>query len=211
VTLRPDGVCRPGNRARHARAPAPERPVPPGLPSAAPVARSMGAEVGGCLPSCRQSGICRRRGIDPDRSMPAEWSGRAAQLPAPVIDARMAGLRRSDRLRMDATAVPVPAPGTGAVRKDRPRGGLRDPHGRGGSASPIAVFRHAPGRGGAVARASPKGLAGGTLLVGGHTGCDVPADPERPRSPGPRPSAGPAGGAASSGSARTGPRRPATR
>ena len=45
-------------------------------------------------------------------------SGRAAQLLAPVIDAMMTELRRSDRLQMDETTVPVLAPGTGAVRKD---------------------------------------------------------------------------------------------
>lgn len=36
---------------------------------------------------------------DLDRTMLAEWSGRAAQLLAPVIDAMMTELRRSDRLQ----------------------------------------------------------------------------------------------------------------
>ncbi|ETD86992.1 hypothetical protein U713_17695 [Rhodobacter capsulatus YW2] len=36
---------------------------------------------------------------DLDRTMLAEWSGRAAQLLAPVIDAMMTELRRSDLLQ----------------------------------------------------------------------------------------------------------------
>jgi len=84
--------------------------VPRGLPTEALVAHSMVARFGDDLPFHRRSEISRRQGIDRDGSMLAEWSGRAAQLPAPVIDAMMDELRRSDRLQMDETTVPVPAP-----------------------------------------------------------------------------------------------------
>ena len=80
----------------------------------------------------------------------------------------MAELRRSDRLQMDETTLPVLAPGTGAVRKDWLWVVLRDQRGWGGSDPPVVVFHHSPSRGGAVAQEILKGCAGGTLLVDGH-------------------------------------------
>jgi len=183
VTVRPKYVCRACNGAQHAQAPAPEWLVPRGLPTEALVAHSMVAKFGDYLPFYRQSEIYRRQGIDLDRSMLAEWSGRAAQLLAPVIDAMMAELHRSDRLQMDETTVPVLAPGTGAVRKDWLWVVLRDQRGWGGSDPPIVVFHHSPSRGGAVAQEILKGFAVGTLLVDGHTGYDVLADPKKTATP----------------------------
>ncbi len=109
---------------------APEWLVPRGLPTEVLVAHSMVSKYGGYLPFYRQGGICRRQdeplcAIGPstmanelDRAMLAAWPGRAAALPAPVIDAMTAELRRPDRLQMDETCLPVLAPGTGKVRKD---------------------------------------------------------------------------------------------
>ena len=183
VTVRPKYVCRACNGAQHAQAPAPEWLVPRGLATEALVAHSMVAKFGDYLAFHRQSEICRRQGIELDRSMLAEWSGRAAQLLAPVIDAMMAELRRSDRLQMDETTLPVLAPGTGAVRKDWLWVVLRDQRGWGGSDPPIVVFHHSPSRGGAVAQEILKGCAGGTLLVDGHTGYDGLADPKKTPKP----------------------------
>ena len=183
VTVRPKYVCRACNGAQHAQAPAPEWLVPRGLATEALVAHSMVAKFGDYLAFYRQSEICRRQGIELDRSMLAEWSGRAAQLLAPVIDAMMAELRRSDRLQMDETTLPVLAPGTGAVRKDWLWVVLRDQRGWGGSDPPIVVFHHSPSRGGAVAQEILKGCAGGTLLVDGHTGYDGLADPKKTPKP----------------------------
>jgi transposase len=53
----------------------------------------------------------------------------------------------------------------------------------GGSDPPIVVFHHSPSRGGAVAQEILKGCAGGTLLVDGHTGYDVLADPKKTPKP----------------------------
>ena len=47
--------------------------MPRGLPTEALVAHSMVAKFGDHLPFHRQSEICRRQGIDLDRSMLAEW------------------------------------------------------------------------------------------------------------------------------------------
>jgi transposase len=75
----------------------PERLVPRGLPTEALVAHTMVAKFGDYLPFYRQADIYRRQGIDLDRTMLATWSGRGAKLLAPVIDAMIAQLGRSDR------------------------------------------------------------------------------------------------------------------
>jgi transposase len=183
VTIRPKYVCRTCAGASHAQAPAPEWLVPRGLPTEALVSHSMVAKFGDYLPFYRQADIYRRQGIDLDRTMLADWSGRAAQLLSPVIDAMMAELRRSDRLQMDETTVPVLAPGTGAVRKDWLWVVLRDQRGWGGGDPPIVLFHHARSRGGEVAREILKGFAGGTLLVDGHGGYDGLADPKKTAKP----------------------------
>jgi transposase len=183
VTIRPKYVCRTCAGASHTQAPAPEWLVPRGLPTEALVAHSMVAKFGDYLPFYRQADIYRRQGIDLDRTMLGEWSGRAALLLSPVIDAMMAELRRSDRLQMDETTVPVLAPGTGAVRKDWLWVVLRDQRGWGGSDPPIVVFHHSRSRGGEVAREILKGFAGGTLLVDGHPGYDILADPKQTAKP----------------------------
>ena len=118
VTVRPKYVCRSCDGASHVQAPAPEWLVPRGLPTEALVAHSMVSKFGDYLPFYRQADIYRRQGIDLDRSMLANWSGRAAQLLDPIIDHMITTLKRSDHLQMDETTVPVLAPGTGKVRKD---------------------------------------------------------------------------------------------
>jgi transposase len=183
VTIRPKYVCRTCAGARHAQASAPEWLAPRGLPTEALVAHGLVAKFGDYLPFYRQADIYRRQGIDLDRTMLAEWSGRAAQLLSPVIDAMMADLRRSDRLQMDETTVPALAPGTGAVRKDWLWVVLRDQRGWDGGDPPVVVFHHARSRGGEVAQEILKGFAGGTLLVDGHGGHDGLADPKKTAKP----------------------------
>ena len=147
VTIRPKYMCRTCAGKSHAQAPAPEWLVPRGLPTEALVAHSMVSKFGDYLPFYRQAGIYRRQGIELDRAMLAAWSGRAAELLAPVIDAMIGALRRSDRLQMDETYVPVLAPGTGKVRKDFLWAILRDQRGWGGADPPI-VARAGPRTGG---------------------------------------------------------------
>ncbi len=183
VTIRPKYVCRTCAGASSAQASAPEWLVPRGLPTEALVAHCMVAKHGDYLPFYRQAEIYRRQGIDLDRTMLAEWSGRAALLLQPVIDAMIAELRRSDRLQMDETIVPVLAPGTGAVRKDWLWVVLRDQRGWGGGDPPIVVFHHSRSRSGAVAQEILTGFAGGTLLVDGHPGYDILADPKKTAKP----------------------------
>jgi transposase len=183
VTIRPKYICRACAGKSHAQAPAPEWLVPRGLPTEALVAHSMVAKFGDYLPFYRQADIYRRQGIDLDRTMLANWSGRAAQLLQPVIDAMIGELRRSDRLQMDETHVPVLAPGTGKVRKDYLWAILRDQRGWGGSDPPIVVFRHSRTRSGEIAQKMLKGFTGSTLMADGHPVYDVLADPKQTAKP----------------------------
>jgi transposase len=122
---------------RETLASAPEWLVPRGLPTEDLVAHSMVSKFGDYLPFYRQADIYRRQGVDLDRSMLANWSGRAAQLLDPIIDHMVLLLKRSDRLQMDETNVPVLAPGTGKVRKDYLWVILRDQRGWSGCDPPI--------------------------------------------------------------------------
>ncbi|SNR88670.1 IS66 family transposase, partial [Puniceibacterium sediminis] len=183
VTIRPKYVCRSCNGASHAQAPAPEWLVPRGLPTEALVAHSMVSKFADYLPFYRQADIYRRQGIDLDRTMLANWTGRAAQLLQPVIDHMIASLKRSDHLQMDETIVPVLAPGTGRVRKDYLWVVLRDQRGWGGGDPPIVVFHHSRSRSGEVAQGILEGFAPGTLMVDGHPGYDILADPKKTEKP----------------------------
>jgi len=183
VTVRPKYVCRSCDGASHIQAPAPEWLVPRGLPTEALVAHSMVSKFGDYLPFYRQADIYRRQGVDLDRSMLANWSGRAAQLLDPIIDHMVLLLKRSDRLQMDETNVPVLAPGTGKVRKDYLWVILRDQRGWSGCDPPIVVFHHSRSRSGKVARNLLKGFSGGTLTVDGYTGYDSLADPKQTQRP----------------------------
>ena len=177
VTVRPKYLCRSCDGASHVQAHAPEWLVPRGLPTEALVAHSMVSKFGDYLPFYRQADIYRRQGIDLDRSMLANWSGRAAQLLDPIIDHMITTLKRCDHLQMDETTVPVLAPGTGKVRKDYLWAILRNQRGWSGNDPPVVVFHHSRSRSGKVARNLLKGFAGGTLMVDGYTGYDSLADP----------------------------------
>jgi len=183
VTVRPKYVCRSCAGASHRQAPAPEWLVPRGLPTEALVAHSMVSKFGDYLPFYRQADIYRRQGIDLDRTMLANWSGRAALLLQPIIDEMITQLQRSDHLQMDETIVPVLAPGTRKVRKDYLWVMLRDQRGWGGVDPPIVVFHHSRTRSGDVAQGILKGFAAGTLMVDGHPVYDVLADPKKTEQP----------------------------
>ena len=179
VTVRPKYICRSCAGASHAQAPAPEWLVPRGLPTERFVSHSMVSKFGDYLPFYRQADIYRRQGLEIDRTMLAEWSGRAALLLQPVIDEMIDRLRRSDHLQMDETTVPVLAPGTRKVRKDYLWAILRDQRGWGGADPPIVVFQHSRTRSGEIAQKLLKGFAGGTLMVDGHPVYDVVSDPKK--------------------------------
>jgi transposase len=183
VTVRPKYICRRCDGRSHAQAEAPEFLVPRGLGTNRFVVHSLVSKFGDHLPFYRQSEIWRRDGIEIDRTMLANWAGRAAFMLSPIIDAMIGELKKSDRLFADETTVPVLAPGTRKTRKDYLWAVVRDQRGWGGTDPPIVVFQHSRSRSAETARKIFKDFKGGTLTVDGYTGYDSLADPKRTNSP----------------------------
>jgi transposase len=78
VTVRPKYMCRVCAGSQSAQAEAPESLVPRGLGTNRFVVHSLVSKFGDHLPFYRQAEIWRRDGIDIDRTMLANWAGRAA-------------------------------------------------------------------------------------------------------------------------------------
>jgi len=168
VTRRPRYACRTCEDGI-VQAPAPGRLIPGGLPTEATVAQVLISKYADHLPLYRQSQIYARQGIKLDRSVLAGWVGRAAFELRPVYDCLLAHLKRSSKLFMDETPVPVLDPGrrktkTGYLwalaRDDRPWNG-EDP--------PGVAFAYAPGRSGQHGEDMLTGFRG-TLQVDGYAG-----------------------------------------
>ena len=183
VTVRPKYLCRKCDGKSHAQAPAPEYLVPRGLPTEALVAHTMVAKFGDYLPFYRQADIYRRQGVELDRSLLGNWSGRAALMLMPIIDAMIGELQGSDRLFCDETTIPVLAPGTKKTRKDYLWAVMRDQRGWGGSDPPIVVFHHSRSRSARTAQEIFKGYTTGVLTVDGYAAYDVLADPKKTNDP----------------------------
>ena len=121
------------------------------------------------------------RAFDLDRTMLANWSGRAALLLQPIIDEMIARLQRSDHLQMDETIAPAGA-GHAEGAQGLPLGDAAR-SARRGVDPPIVVFHHSRTRSGDVAQGILKGFAAGTLMVDGHPVYDVLADPKKTERP----------------------------
>ena len=183
VTVRPKYMCRTCAGSQSTQAPAPEFLVPRGLGTDRFVIHSVVSKFGDHCPFYRQAGIWRRQGVEIDRTMLANWAGRAAFHLAPLIDAMIEELRKSDRLFADETTVPVLAPGTGKTRKDYLWAIVRDQRGWGGADPPIVVFQHSRSRSAETAQKIFKEFSGGTLTVDGYAGYDALADARRTNTP----------------------------
>lgn len=183
VTVRPKYMCRQCDGQSHSQAPAPEFLVPRGLGTNRFVIHSVVSKFGDHCPFYRQAEIWRRDGIEIDRTMLANWAGRAAFHLAPIIDAMIGELKKSDRLFADETTVPVLAPGTGRTRKDYLWAVVRDQRGWGGADPPIVVFQHSRSRSTETAQKIFHDFSGGTLTVDGYVGYDALADARRTNQP----------------------------
>jgi len=183
VTVRPKYMCRQCEGQSHIQAPAPEFLVPRGLGTNRFAVHSVVAKFCDHLPFYRQAEIWRRDGIEIDRTMLANWAGRIAFHVAPIIDAMIEELQKSDRLFADETTIPVLAPRTGKTRKDYLWAVVRDQRGWGGADPPIVVFQHSRSRSAETARTIFKDFSGGTLSVDGYVGYDSLADPRRTNQP----------------------------
>ncbi len=183
VTIRPKYLCRSCAGQSHAQAPAPEFLISRGLPTEALVAHTMVSKFGDHLPFYRQSEIYRRQGIDLDRTMLGNWSGRGALMLQSIIDGMIQELQRSDHLFADETTIPVMAPGTGKTRKDYLWAVMRDQRGWGGADPPIVVFHHSQSRSGKTAQKIFKDYSCNALTVDGYIGYDILADRKQTNAP----------------------------
>src|SRR5690554_3447327 len=116
VTIRPRYAC-PKGRNGVAQAKAPARLIESGLPTEALIVHIMAAKYCEHLPLYRQWQQFRRRGVMLDRSVLADWVGRASLHLTPIV-ARMAELlKQSGKLLLDETTAPVLGHERGAPRQ----------------------------------------------------------------------------------------------
>lgn len=168
VTIRPKYAC-PKGRAGVAQAKAKPRLIEGGLPTEALIAHIMVAKYSEHMPLYRQWQVFKRSGVILDRSILADWVGRASFHLTPIV-ARMAELiKQSGKLFMDETTAPVLDPGRGRTRTGYLWALARDDRSWGGADPPGVVFHYAPGRGGIHAERILDGFDG-VLQVDGYSG-----------------------------------------
>jgi transposase len=177
ATIRPRYAC-PKSRAGVVQAPAPAHLIEGALPTEALLAHVLVGKFTDYLPLYRQSQVFARHGVDLDRSTLADWVGQAAWHLAPIVDRMAELLKRSGKLFMDETTVPVLAPGRGRTKTGYLWAMARDDRPWNGPDPPGVVFAYAPGRGG---HHGERMLAGfeGVLQVDGYGGYRRLTRPER--------------------------------
>ena len=168
VTIRPRYAC-PKGRAGVAQAPAPAHLIEGGLPTEALIAHVIVAKFSEHLPLYRQSQFFARHGVTVDRSTLADWVGAAAWHLRPVVDRMAELMKRSGKLYMDETTIPVLDPGRGKTKTGYLWAMARDDRPWGGSDPPGVVFTYAPGRAGDHAERLLRGFDG-VLQVDGYAG-----------------------------------------
>ena len=147
VTRRPRYGCRGCDEAGVIQAPAPSFVVDQGIPTDALVAQVVVSKYADHCPLYRQSGIYARQGITIERSVFADWVGRAAWWLAPVHAHLMAELKSSTKLFADETVMPVIAPPkTGRTKTGQLWTYARDDRPWGGTVPPAVAYVYAPDR-----------------------------------------------------------------
>ena len=193
VTHRPKYGCRACEGAV-VQAPAPERPIPGGMPTEGLLASILIDKYADNLPLYRQAKRFEREGVKLDRQTLCGWVGKVCFLVEPIYQYILDDILGSPVIFADETTVPVLEPGLGKVKKgffwvyardERPWRGDRPPavayiyednRRHDNAAKHLAKFRgtvHCDGYG-----AYDKGLkkrladAGGGILI---AGCNVHA------------------------------------
>lgn len=151
------------------QAPMPALPIERGLPSAGLLAHVLVSKYCDHLPLYRQSSIYARDGVELERSLLAEWVGKAAALMRPLVEAVEGHVMAGGRLHADDTPVPVLEPGRGKTRTARLWVYLRDERPWGGPAPPAVVYRYSPDRKGEHPR-DHLGAFRGDLHADGYAG-----------------------------------------
>lgn len=130
--------------------PAPSRPIPGSMASAALLAWILVSKFDDHIPLYRQTGIFARMGADIPDSTLVDWCGRAMKVLAPLIERIEADVMASDLIHADDTPIRVldrslRDRGLGkGVKKGRIWVYVRDPRPWAGTAPPGAVYRFAP-------------------------------------------------------------------
>ena len=177
VTVRPKYACR-SCAEGITQAPAPAHLIEGGLPTEGAIAHVLVSKFSDHLPLYRQSQILARSGIDIHRSTLADWVGTAAFHLSPVVDRLAEHLKKSGKLFMDETTVPVLDPGRGRTKTGYLWALARDDRGWGGDDPPGVVFTYAPGRAGQNAEQILQGFDG-TLQLDGYAGYNRLTRPSR--------------------------------
>ena len=128
------------------QAPAPSRPIERGIAGSGLLAHVLVGKYADHLPLYRQSEIYARVGVDLDRSLLADWVGRASELLAPLADALRRHVFAADVVHGDDTPIPVLAPGRGKTKTGRLWTYVRDERPAGGQAAPAVWFAYTPDR-----------------------------------------------------------------
>jgi transposase len=168
VTIRPRYAC-PKGRAGVIQAPAPAHLVEGGLPTEALIAHVIVSKFSEHLPLYRQAQVFARQGVTVERSTLADWVGTAAWHLRPVVERMAELLKRSGKLFMDETPIPVLDPGRGRTKTGYLWAMARDDRPWGGPDPPGVVFAYAPGRAGEHAERLLTGFDG-VLQVDGYAG-----------------------------------------
>ncbi len=130
--------------------PAPSRPIPGSMASAALLAWILVSKFDDHIPLYRQAEIFARMGADIPDSTLVDWCGRAMKVLAPLIERIEADVMASDLLHADDTPIRVLDRslrdcGLGkGVKQGRIWVYVRDPRPWAGTAPPGAVYRFAP-------------------------------------------------------------------
>lgn len=156
--MRPKLSCR--DCGSIAQVPMPSMPIVRGKPGPALLAHVLVSKYADHLPLYRQAQICKREGVDIDRSTMADWVGRCSALLDPLVEAVGRHVFKADAIFTDDTPVPVLDPGRGRTKTGRFWAYVRDGQAHGSNAPPAAFYRYAPDRKGERPRDHLKDYSG---------------------------------------------------
>jgi transposase len=122
------------------QAPAPTRPIERGMAGPGLLAHVIVGKYGNHLPLYRQEEIFAREGLELDRTLLAQWVGRATALLTPLTDALRAHVLAADVVHADDTPIPVLAPGNGKTKTGRLWTYVRDERPAAGEVAPAVWF-----------------------------------------------------------------------
>ena len=181
-TVRPRYACNRCKGAGVVQAAAPASLIEGGLPTEGLLAHVLISKYGDHLPLYRQSQIYARLGLELHRATLANWVGKASFHLRPVVDCLAADLKRSGKLGVDETPVPVLDPGRGKAKKGYMWTMVRDERPWSGADPPGVVYAYAPGRGGKYAEKLLQGFSG-IAQIDGYSGYNPLRRPDRPEGP----------------------------